>query len=395
MGCMKPLDLFPLLTLGARAQAIPSQYEKLRQRIPQLSHCAWDDLPAQADDHGLEPLFYYHLKAANIAIPANIEQQLRARTIQHAHANHIRTRALAEIIDAFHQAKIDVLVLKGAALAHLVYPSPGLRVMRDMDILVGDSDAERAQNLLAQMSYDAPLIADYLPADFKHLPMAQRVIDGLTVTIEVHRQLFVESEFYQPIRVELAEDLETLRQTAVPFQVEGITAYTLGYNEMLTHVYRHMMDDALLRHLRLINWADLVSVAEQFVNEINWTRIAPCIRSALGMIYHLTPLTDNLIRAADIKIDDALQEVGTENFWHYSGWPRSGMILGRTDTIGNILRQSFFPPAWWLCFFYGLNERQVVMPGRLVLHQRYLASRFFHVMLDRAKKRIIPHSLNA
>ena len=87
--------------------------------------------------------------------------------MQHAHANHVRAKVLAEILDAFQDAGIQTLVLKGAALAHLVYPHPGLRVMRDVDILVSKSEARRAQARLAEMGFDAPPPGDKLPA--KHL----------------------------------------------------------------------------------------------------------------------------------------------------------------------------------------------------------------------------------
>ena len=378
-------DLFSFLALGARAQGIPAQYERLRQYASTLA--SWDSIPAQADAHGLEPLFYLHLQAAGIAIPSHVARYLQGRTLQHAHANQIRAVALAQVLNEFNQAGIEVLVLKGAALAHLVYPRPGLRVMRDMDILVSASQAEHAQNRLAQMGYNAPLTASYLPADFKHLPMAQREVAGMTITIEVHRHLFAESEIFQPIRVKLAGDFETLRQTAVSFEMSGVTGYTLGYNEMLAHVYRHMLEDAMHRHLRLVNWADLVSIAEQFADQIDWARVAPSIKLALAMMHYLTPLSDALIRTAAIHIDNVLPPADSDYFWQYHGWPRVAVSQEPEESFASILRKSFCPPLWWLGLFYGLNKNQTVIPGRLVLHPRYLASRFFHIMSDRARKK--------
>jgi hypothetical protein len=377
-------DLFPFLALGARVPSTPAQYERLRQYASTLA--SWDNIPTQADEHGLDPLFYFHLQAAGIKIPLSTQRYLQSRTLQHAHVNQIRAVALAQILDEFHKAGIGVLVLKGAALAHVVYPRPGLRVMRDIDILVSASNAERAQTLLGRMGYRAPLTADYVPADFKHLPMAQREVDGMTITIEVHRALIGKSPFYQPIQITLEETWETLSQKAIPFMVQGVTAYTLGYNDMLTHIFRHMFDDVYLRHLRLINWADLVSVAEKFVDEIDWTRVAPRIRLALGMIHRLTPLSDKLIRTAGIPIEDVVGEIGGDYFWKYQGWPSTAIMNESRSKMPSILRHSFFPPAWWLAFYYGLNKRQVLMPGRILLHPFHLVTRFVLVMLNRAKK---------
>ena len=40
------------------------------------------------------------------------------------------------VLDAFGDAQIDVLVFKGAALAHTVYAAPHLRPRTDVDLLV-------------------------------------------------------------------------------------------------------------------------------------------------------------------------------------------------------------------------------------------------------------------
>ena len=41
------------------------------------------------------------------------------------------------------QAGVPFLVLKGAALAHLVYGDPRLRPMRDVDLLIRKADGRR------------------------------------------------------------------------------------------------------------------------------------------------------------------------------------------------------------------------------------------------------------
>ncbi len=377
------LDLFPLLALGARAQGLPAQYDRLRRRFSTLH--SWDDVVVQADQHGLEPLLYFHLRAAGIAMPSHVERQLQARTMQHAHANHSRAKALTEILKAFHCAGIEVLVLKGAALAHLIYPRPGLRVMRDLDILVEEHEADRAQTVLARIGFSAPWYADDLPRNFKHLPMARRRVDGTLVTVEVHRQLYFRPSF--PGGRKESDDWETLWGSRLPFLVEDTNAYTLGRAHMLTHVYHHMCEDAFLSHLRLINWADLVSLAEHYAEEIDWAQIAPRIRTALKMIHPLTPLADNLIRAAAITPEEeSPQEIRLKHFWQYRGWPSIAVARESCFRIPGILRRSFFPPSWWLRFYYGLSRAQVPLRGRVGLHPLHLLFRFSQAIRARVLK---------
>jgi hypothetical protein len=152
MGAVEPF--FPLPAVCARACAHPAQTALLCKRIQALQQ--WDALPAQAEAHGLVPLLYGHLQAAGIAIPPAIKQELLGYYMQHAHATSVRTQVLTDILTCFQAEGIDALVLKGAALAHLVYPQPVLRPMRDIDILVRAEEVYRAYELLPQIGFTPP-----------------------------------------------------------------------------------------------------------------------------------------------------------------------------------------------------------------------------------------------
>jgi hypothetical protein len=129
MGAVAPF--FSLLALCARGQGHPAQAALLREHAGALQH--WHPLPVRAEAHGLAPLIYTHLQAAGVAVPPTIKQELLGYYMQHAHAARMRTQVLSDILTCYQAAGIDALVLKGAALAHLVYEQPVLRPMRDID----------------------------------------------------------------------------------------------------------------------------------------------------------------------------------------------------------------------------------------------------------------------
>ena len=353
---------FSLLALCARAQGHPAQYEQLQKHTQALS--TWDDVLRQAEAHGLEPLLYAHLQAASAALPPHIRQQLQARTMQHAHANHVRLKMLAEILDTFQIAGIQTLVLKGAALAHLVYPHPGLRVMRDMDILVSKSEARRAQAVLAEIGFCAPPPGDNLPA--MHLLVAQREVEGMLISVEVHHNLCAKGT--------PATGLEALRPAAIPFTIDGVTAHTLGPEDLLAHVYRHMVKGAIFQPIRLIWVADLVSLAEHFAAELNWSRVAPCVCNALALFHWLTPLSEELLRAASINVGNQSGGMGGDLGWDFQGWPRSSLAAQREKGTLGILRDTFFPPEWWLRLYYGLGSGPALWWGRMVRHPLHILS---------------------
>lgn len=82
-------------------------------------------------------------------------------------------REAAQISSLLSEAGIAHCFLKGLALAHLAYPLPGLRPMRDLDVLIAPTDLARAHTLLigrggtmAQFA-DRPVLTSETA---KHLP---------------------------------------------------------------------------------------------------------------------------------------------------------------------------------------------------------------------------------
>ena len=60
---------------------------------------------------------------------------------------------LSEVMESFRDAGIAVIVMKGALLAGSLYPSPGLRYMSDMDVLVRHRDFRHACEVLKIMGW--------------------------------------------------------------------------------------------------------------------------------------------------------------------------------------------------------------------------------------------------
>jgi len=86
-----------------------------------------------------------------------------------AHAEALlRAHVLAQVAAALQAAALSALLVKGAALAITVYPSPASRPMQDIDLLVRRADRDRVLAALAaaggvvHASPDRPLTRDFL-----------------------------------------------------------------------------------------------------------------------------------------------------------------------------------------------------------------------------------------
>jgi hypothetical protein len=78
-------------------------------------------------------------------------------SLSHAHravgADLRRQRALASLLSSFSEEHVDVLVIKGAALAFLLYRQPHERPRCDADLLIRRSDLATAEAVLFRAGY--------------------------------------------------------------------------------------------------------------------------------------------------------------------------------------------------------------------------------------------------
>ena len=148
-----PLTLENSLILAcARTGPDGQRIEDLVQRGPD-----WHAILRRVERWGMVPLVYTNLRQAVHSSQVPIQVMERLRNLNHRDTIHgvARRELLRTALLRFSESGVPVIVLKGAALAALVYPFPALRPMRDIDLLVHRRDMERVEAVLHSLR-DAP-----------------------------------------------------------------------------------------------------------------------------------------------------------------------------------------------------------------------------------------------
>ncbi len=411
--------IYRLLALCARAEGDAAHYGRLAQAAAKVAD--WEGVAAQAEAHGLAPLFYVHARSAGVQLPPATKRKLQGLYLRHHHANQVRTGVLHDILSAYHAAGVPALVLKGAALAHTVYPEPGLRPMSDLDILVREGDLWRAQSLLAGLGFDAPLPAGPALAH-RHLALAARRVEGLSIHVEIHHKLL--SDYFdhaasfihlrsparpisapperaappgasgilgadltgfsakRPVRSDWAE-LEGLTAPLHPFDLAGLTAHTLSYEDTLGHLARHLASHVNVWDFGRLIWvADIVSLAERYAAEIDWEHVRrryPAVLTTLSLLHFMTPLSDDLLSRAAISLGRAPHGIGIE----FQGWPKTRRANWRQKGYRRVLRDTLFPSEWWLRLRYQVGSTRPLFWYRWVRHPLYILGHVVRAILER------------
>lgn len=276
----------------------------------------WEYVLRAADRQGVAPLLHDWLtRHRGIAAP-----EPWAARLYHAYwANHFRNRLLLSelglVADAAAGAGIGLIPLKGAILAVDYYPTPALRPMSDLDLLVRAEDLDGMGRLLGTLGYrEVDQVPSY--AEDRHLDRASRehqwVIarNGLSLLVEYR------AEPLEPAMARLA-DLDndftaTLRQHAAaiwtrarPASGQASAGLRMSPEDLLLHVATHLA--AHHADFRLIWLHDVARITMRQAEGFDWEyvcasatrlRVAGPVRAALQAA---TQWIDAPVRVADLE----------------------------------------------------------------------------------------------
>ncbi len=271
-----------LLTAGsapvAASDGAPAWNAVGARRIRELLHgdLDWEKLGWLAERERAAPVLWGHLQAIEKApgkLPPQASHLQRLAMVSEFRMMHLEQR-LADSLEALSDAGIDVMLLKGAALALTVYGSFVRRPMIDVDVLVHEDEALRARDVLIGNGWVSTEMEEFesFYRRHHHLPT---LVDGrgLDMQLEVHTGLFFEGN---PFDFPMAD----LWRRAVPVTVRGRRAYVPSRQDQLLHLclhfaWSHMMSSGAWRTFR-----DLRALMD--AGDLDWNEFVMLARKSRG-----------------------------------------------------------------------------------------------------------------
>ena len=205
-------------------------------------------------------------------VPSDVQRRLAMLALDREFRMRLLERRLEDSLAALNAAGIDVMLLKGAALATTLYGSFAARPMRDIDLLVKPDRADEARALIAGLGWaaDPELPGDESYLTHHHLP-PMRDMGASGLRIEIHRALvpsghpfrFREAEIWSEARVVNAGRARAL--VMHPVHHAAHIAIHFAWSHMLKMGAWHAFRDlASLSAAGLVNWQDVASVARRW-----------------------------------------------------------------------------------------------------------------------------------
>ena len=274
---------------------------------------------------------------------------------------------LAALLRGGAEARIDLLVLKGAALAETVYPRSSLRRFGDMDVLVRRADAARARTLLESLGYvgDPLQWEDLIRGRDCQTNFFNHTERG-SVVVELHTELINNDLFFGQFYIDGAGLWDRARWV----NLAGTEARVLGPEDQIFHLCLHLAGHSLAAPQSLRDIAQVCAVSR-----VDWALFVRLARPAgaatacfsalfaavrlLGasvpptVLESLAPRAGRtrLERISEARAANSITDVtaaGTERLrfrllWHLLGSPQS-----RARALWRIV----FPSRQWLISHY-------------------------------------------
>ncbi|MEK7395647.1 MAG: nucleotidyltransferase family protein [Candidatus Poribacteria bacterium] len=277
-------------------------HDKQEISFDSLTEQDWIAINKKIYLHKIAPLVYYNLSQNNKLsnIPVSIARDLRLDYFQ-CSLNNTRTyHELSKILKSADSNGIPIIVLKGAALAGLVYTSHALRPMNDMDLLIKPEDIRKANDMLIQLGWKCKIQNELL---------------------EILNQQGEDLEYVKNSMIDLHTTIRELPSVdpwanSKAVNIASLNMQILGYEDFLMHIslhiYKHIQTAILLGGFgmtELTKFCDIILLIRKFQNEINWdyiVRISKLNQSASALYTILNIVNRDL---GENIPDDVLSEL--------------------------------------------------------------------------------------
>lgn len=281
-------------------------------------------------------------------VPDNLKELLRSRLRFCVMKTLAQVTELKDLIDGLEKAGIKNQPLKGACL-RLLYPSPEMREMSDIDILIADEQMDAAGKVLVELGYT-------LEQSVKHHDIYSK---KPFLIVEAHRAMYdktVDGNQYEYFKSFERAVLTVGKKYTYEFKKEDFYVY------MIAHMAKHFY--AMGCGIR--NLVDIYIYLEKYGKELDRAYIKNELETCgiYDFAMHLEKLAYIWLggEKSDKFYDDLFQYMSDcgiygkdENgIWHKFSEDK---FEGKKVTKAKLKRWYYFPPLFYMAEYYPWLER--------------------------------------
>jgi hypothetical protein len=325
-----------------------------------------ESLPLLAIAHGIANLIYEQQQNKNNLTPNSLTTLQKHYTEYRIINSFVDSEAI-KILEQLKALKIDVVVLKGFALSHQIYPSTFLRPKTDIDIIINPKDEEAISTFFQQQKYINPRgwKASAISNEFS---MIKNISKGVCVNFDIHLKIS-NSKLIDNL-LNYSELLRIADKTTLPNI--NLVSKPHALIHAVVHLLHHRASGDLIK---LIWYYDIYLLIEKISQNEKTelqgliqkkelvTVILECIK--LTTVYFNSSKIEDLIawceqpnikKKSNIKYQHLLRNTyGIKGLWL--------TLLNTTGLVNkwSVIRETAFPPKEEIYLKYGINNKTPII----------------------------------
>jgi Uncharacterised nucleotidyltransferase len=250
------------------------------QRIRELveSWPQWPVIVRKAERWRVVPSVYLQLRRG-AQMPGSVAEGLKHLYYRDAIRGIAKRELLRVALLRFAEASVPVIVLKGAALATLVYQSHALRPMRRIELLVHRRDLARLEAILRSLR-EAPGAA-----------VGGRQGNAL---LDVRHDIF---GGVSEMPAAVGMPIEDFWARARPVQIASVPTLVFGHEDLLLHLAMHLTAQSFVGRVRIL--CDIGETCRRYGDAIDWNQLIAraCTYDLAKPLYFSLRLSRDLVGA--------------------------------------------------------------------------------------------------
>src|SRR3989338_3931771 len=265
-----------------------------------------------ARDNNVSQMLYPVLKKSE-NLPNRFIGELKKDYLSTAARNTLIYLEFKNIVGVFNKNGIDVIAMKGIALAELIYQNIGLRSMSDIDLLIRKEDIKRANDALEDMGYYAVDLSRFDGSDNYLTTCDYRSENPLHPSFHVHWHI-VNSSVPAPYSSRISMD--EFWRDAAHVEISDVSVLTMSPHHFLIHLCEHAMR---VTHSasKLIYLVDIKALAERYKDTLDWHKVIETSKD-----YGLDRFVYNILSLTRLNMGLDVPE------WVLERLKPKGMVLG-------------------------------------------------------------------
>jgi len=354
----------------------PKNSSVVRDYRSPMDHVNWAEFIPLVTHHGVGGVLFYWIRKLGLgkSLPPNVYTDLKDihESLSNIWEDH--REVFKKILMRFYGKEIEVILLKGAQLAHTDYPHFSLRPIGDIDLLVRKSDRSEIIRLMLEMGFTLYKTNQTCEKFFlKETSKGRKKEAHIPIFIEVHSSLQTPVRLNRSFRIDMNEFWSGTQEKAAfgfPF-LQLCPTYNLIY--LSAHLSHHYFS-------RLI-WAyDIVLLIHRHGEEIDWETLKDlCPRMKIrSPLYHSLSLCQELFQ---VPIPEGVLKNLSPSWWrrkigHFlirrnlllpeqSRFNRLSRFLIKIFCINSWLEAALwflFPTREWIKRTYSLQNTHDIYP---------------------------------